>query len=64
MRTYLSCVQCLVRNTVKIAEMLAEEELSRLLGEKVRVAEKAARLYQTAARGGRDNITVLLVQVV
>ncbi len=26
MRTYLSCVQCLVRNTVKIAEMLAEED--------------------------------------
>lgn len=47
-----------------LTEMLAEEELSRLLGEKVRVAEKAARLYQTAARGGRDNITVLLVQVV
>ena len=47
-----------------VTEMLAEEELSRLLGEKVRVAEKAARLYQTAARGGRDNITVLLVQVV
>ena len=26
MKTYLSCVQCLVRNTVKIAEMLAEDE--------------------------------------
>ncbi len=26
MRTYLSCVQCLVRNTVKIAEMLADDD--------------------------------------
>ena len=26
MKTYLSCVQCLVRNTVKIAEMLTEDE--------------------------------------
>ena len=26
MKTYLTCVQCLVRNTIKIAEMLSADE--------------------------------------
>lgn len=48
-----------------LTDMLQEQEISLILQSALRVSEKADRLYQGAMRrGGKDNITVLLVQVI
>lgn len=46
-----------------LTDMLTEQEIARVLMERKPTKEKAAHLYEAASeRGGRDNITVLLVQ--
>ena len=45
--------------------MLTEQEISLTLQANMRLADKADRLYQSALRqGGKDNITVVLVQTI
>ena len=46
-----------------LTDMLTEEEITSLLSQRNRTGEKADRLYQAAMDGGgRDNITVMLIQ--
>ena len=48
-----------------LTDMLTEQEIALMLCGNLRTAEKAERLYRGAVlRGGRDNITVVLIQVV
>ena len=48
-----------------LTDMLSEPELYRVLSSDFQATEKADRMYQAAVeRGGKDNITVILVQVV
>ena len=48
-----------------LTDMLTEPELARILSGNARVSEKAEHLYKAAVqRGGKDNITVVLVQVI
>lgn len=47
-----------------LTDMLTEQEITLTLQTNMRLAEKVERLYQGAMRqGGKDNITVLLLQV-
>ena len=48
-----------------LTDMLTEQEISLTLQANMRLADKADRLYQSALRqGGKDNITVVLVQTI
>jgi protein phosphatase len=47
-----------------LTDMVGGTEIAKLMGSKIPLAQRAQRLIQAAnARGGRDNVTVLLVKV-
>lgn len=47
-----------------LSNMIAEDDLAQMLGEKISIRKKAERLVETAnLRGGYDNISLILIEI-